>query len=485
MSEQAGWTCGACGSAWSGLRKFCGECGAKRPEVKPAVSEDDAAALAIVNASRGVIGRTAVKSLGDVDQLTREAAISAAHAARELFGKEAATLRATLAAMTRDRDAWRDIHEREMKPFEALGAYLQENGGKPSAHIGDEAARILREQQAEIAELKAEVSDYKGLYGVASAEIAEWREKLDAARAYAVQRETRLQGQFDEAIRQRDELRRKLEAQEPAKRCCCNDACGDVRSPPGCELHQKENVRLSGLPTVGEPVEINVDLSTSEWRKFSVEEHHVAFSVPGRAMRFYAEDEGFHWRRVQPVTQPTQAPSDAVPTFPAPGSLSCCVYCYGQSVSDASCVGRHGSGPCVRARVPVAQPTLHDLAMRTLATQSKCDHVGKGRFMRAGMYGGVITTCVGCGEVIPPPSDLAAFDGPEVREAPLVKNAAGSAKDEPRMERLEALLREHLGDEAGDELSECDAAIVECARSIAIDYAEGVARAAGITKDAT
>ena len=94
MNEQGGH---CCNQHWGNMMKFCGECGSKRPEVKAEVSEDDVVALAIVNASRGVIGRPEAKSLSDVDQLTREAALSAAHAARELFGAEADRLRAELA----------------------------------------------------------------------------------------------------------------------------------------------------------------------------------------------------------------------------------------------------------------------------------------------------------------------------------------------------------------------------------------------------
>jgi hypothetical protein len=164
----------------------------------------------------------------------------------------------------------------------------------------------------------------------------------------------------------------------------------------------------------------------------------------------------------------------------------------------------------------------------------KCDHVGKGRTIRHGFVSRTtVEECAACGQVlfghaptvpplwrpgepVPPPGDLAAFAGPaapvvrepamvkpafrlkrlemlafmsgaslnagealaaaradaeELLAKPLVKVAAGSAKDGPRMERLEKVLTEWRA--AGRYLQEVN----EAAELDAIDYAEAVARA--------
>jgi hypothetical protein len=117
MSEESGWTC-VCGCGWSGQRKFCGECGKPRPAPKAEVSEEDVMALAIINASRSVIGYGPLLSLDGVAAERVEASRLAARALASCAGRK----RRELEAMTRDRDAW---SEREMKPFEELQAYMQ------------------------------------------------------------------------------------------------------------------------------------------------------------------------------------------------------------------------------------------------------------------------------------------------------------------------------------------------------------------------
>lgn len=269
--------------------------------------------------------------------------------AREIIGKEAEALRAKLAYAKSERD----LLKQAVNNLGGIICMYRKDGEGAT----ETAARLLSEQQTRIGELT---------------------DKLASADDLA----TTLQGQFDEAIGQRDELRRKLAEREPAKPSAgavfdeidheLQGYVGDIHTEGwnlAIDTARKavsrardtlinEPAKPSGLPAVGE--ELWVIAEVARHRPAVVPGGVEGFDIAPVSTSLYCPaDEGKTWRRVQPAAQPPREKSHEEAGKPeaAPDTVSTYT---------------------AQAPEPVAgQGTKVGGGVAQAAARTKCDGVGK------------------------------------------------------------------------------------------------------------
>lgn len=427
------------------------------------------------------------------------------------------------------------LDKKELGEDELL-AIIANEGVCPGPHmtVAEGAGQVIREMRTEIAELKRKL-------GAVQSEAAKWKKKfaeLEKARDAIMGdldvmqiRVEKRQAEINElkhkladceatlSLRRKyDETVAKCEPAKPSEDYLDEIVAKRTQSNPQFPAMVDEAAKAakpSGLPAVGSDVEIWVGAATfSGWQRdkvvatrespegYKLEHHDVLVSKMG-FLELIAEQKDpqkatvcttRRWRRVQPAAQPT------------PGER--------QAQSDVAAMESQAPEMLARVRAGIVHPDLLPLAeearKRERYQQPKCDHPQDARAGGCDASGRVIEEmCVKCGEmqrhpvkaggdlgrgpakagdentVAPPPSDLAAFEGPaasvvrepaaakpgvwlkrlealvhrsgasinagqaleaaradveELLAKPLVQDAAGSAKDGPRMERLEDVL---------------------------------------------
>lgn len=329
MSEthgDPGWNCVACRFEWPKKHKFCGECGTKQSEQKPEVSEEDkraieklrGCALGISYDPGGFDVWPDVSQCQGVELLVK---------AREVLGVDKLQV---------ERDAARNAVELLQSALKRLGSCVVVRGEMKNTVRGDRkdgetvidaTVRILYEQDTKIAELMGKVSMIGEAHNERCEERDELRTELEnrvnqeagakqmqqflraklAAIAAAVHRDGEplsaedvtpegVVAKIDKLRAERNELRRKLAEQGQAKRCSCNDACGDVRNQPKCEAcFPKTNLLLKK----GDFIEV----WCGGWTKTKIKDVNEALQQIATELGITCslKDEGTYWRRILPL----------------------------------------------------------------------------------------------------------------------------------------------------------------------------------------
>jgi hypothetical protein len=298
-------------------------CGVERPGEKPEVSEEDALALIVVNASREAGRQAHVGSLSCCSGPVVAAARFVARRARELLGKEAAKLRKELESARTERDDGLLRLGDCRRARAGLEAEIAEHKQRLADH---EASRRVRLEEA--AALQRRI-----------AELAVETEKLRAERDAARVERTEARGLLDAKIAECEEMKRKLET-EKQRRAGYEKEVGElakfllwdysliswsmILSP--CqraiqvirELHEdRRQGDVSGLPAVGDTVEIGRPMplpsfgDSQAWTYVGYTSVVEAPSMMLATGKVFLADEGKQWRRrVQPSSAPTPDGAD-------------------------------------------------------------------------------------------------------------------------------------------------------------------------------